>query len=191
MSAVLPLFENTIRPPSEALLVMVYDELRRLAARQMADLGNTGQTLQPTALVHEAWLRLTRRSPGTWNNRNHFFRTAALAMRCILVDRARRNSSRKRYGTQVELDQAEKVPAAMTEPDQHILAVDECLRRMERDYPECARIVQLKFFAGLTNQETAALLGASLRSVERHWAFARARLYQMMGSPALPLPPET
>jgi RNA polymerase sigma factor (TIGR02999 family) len=190
MPVVLPVSSDSSRPASETLLVMVYDELRRLAARQMADLGNAGLTLQPTALVHEAWMRLTARSPGTWNNRSHFFRTAALAMRCILVDRARRNSSRKRYGTQVELEQADKVPNGPTEPDRHILAVDECLKRMEQDHPECARIVQLKFFAGLTNQETATLLGASLRSVERHWAFARARLYQMMGSPAPPRAPD-
>lgn len=161
----------------EQLLVMVYDELRRLAARQLSEQAG-GQTLQPTALVHEAWLRLSRADDSRWKDRAHFFRTAAMAMRSVLVDRVREKCSIKRGG-QVEfvLDGGTEV---ITSPDDHLLLVDECLEIMEKENPECARIVHLKFFAGLSNEETAHLLGISLRSVERQWSFARAKLYQMI-----------
>ena len=163
----------------EELLVMVYDELRRVAASQMARGGAGGQTLQPTALVHEAWMRLSAKSADHWNDRTHFFRTAAVAMRRILVDRAREKNSLKRGGSGM-------VPPAPGDgldgfdPEARILLMDECLARMEQDHPDCAKVIQLKFFAGLSNQETAALLGSSLRTVERQWAFARAKLYQMI-----------
>jgi RNA polymerase sigma factor (TIGR02999 family) len=172
-------------PPlrGEQLLVMVYDELRRLAASQLSGQGG-GQTLQPTALVHEAWLRLAGTGGSLWKDRTHFFRTAAMAMRNVLVDRVREKTSLKRAG-QVEfvLDGGAEV---MTAPDDHLLLIDECLEIMERENPECARIVHLKFFAGLSNEETADLLGLSLRSVERQWAFARAKLYQMIRGRAQP-----
>jgi len=171
--------ENQSPAVAEDLLAIVYDELRRLAATQMNRQGNASLTLQPTALVHEAWLRLTSNTPRRWNNRSHFFRTAAMAMRCILVDRAREKSSRKRAGFRVDVSFADNV-ATDSDLERHILAVDECLEQMETEHPDCAKVVQLKFFAGLTNEETADLLGVSLRRVERHWAFARAKLYQMI-----------
>ena len=174
------LLETYDPPASGELLVMVYEELRRLAARQMAWQGG-GQTLQPTALVHEAWMKLASKDPDTWKDRTHFFRTAAVAMRRILVDRAREKSSQKRGGTWVDLPLSAEI-AAEQDPEAHILIVDECLARMEKEHPDCARVVQLKFFAGLSNEQTAGLLGSSLRTVERQWAFARARLYQMIRS---------
>jgi RNA polymerase sigma factor (TIGR02999 family) len=171
---------QTERSPSSAdLLVMVYEELRGLAARQMA--GQGGQTMQPTALVHEAWMRLASKDADTWKDRAHFFRTAAVAMRRILVDRAREKSSLKRGGSWVDLPLSADI-AVEQDPEAHILILDECLARMEREHPDCAKVVQLKFFAGLSNEETSALLGSSLRTVERQWAFARAKLYQMIRS---------
>jgi RNA polymerase sigma factor (TIGR02999 family) len=168
--------ENHDKPPAGDLLAMVYEELRGLAARQMSRFGDGVQTLQPTALVHEAWLRLTSKNPGSWNSSHHFFCTAAIAMRRILVDRVRHKCSHKRTAVPLDLNPA---------PDTHdsesrILAVDDCLRHLETVDPDCAKVVQLKFFGGLTNQETAELLGTSLRNVERRWAFARAKLYQMI-----------
>lgn len=166
----------------ENLLVMVYDELRRLAAMQMGRQNGGVQTLQPTALVHEAWLRLSSANSGQWKDQQHFFRTAAVAMRQILVDRARgRNALKRGGGARVDLESAGEI-APEQDPEAHLLIMDDCLARMEIDHPECARVVQLKFFAGLSNQETAEMLGASLRTVERQWAFARAKLYQMIRS---------
>jgi len=158
---------------------MVYDELRRVAASQMARGGAGGHTLQPTALVHEAWMRLTTKNADYWNDRAHFFRTAAVAMRRILVDRAREKNSLKRGGSGMD----PQVPGDSLDgfdPESRILLMDECLAQMEQDHPDCAKVIQLKFFAGLSNQETAALLGSSLRTVERQWAFARSKLYQMI-----------
>jgi RNA polymerase sigma factor (TIGR02999 family) len=155
---------------------MVYEELRGLAARQMSRFGDGVQTLQPTALVHEAWLRLTSKNPGSWNSSHHFFCTAAIAMRRILVDRVRHKCSLKRTAVPLDLDPAPE----MHDSESRILAVDDCLRHLETVDPDCAKVVQLKFFGGLTNQETAELLGTSLRNVERRWAFARAKLYQMI-----------
>lgn len=164
-------------PSSDELLALVYDELRRLAARQLAREGQ-GQTLQPTALVHEAWLRLADGKNREWQDRTHFFRASALAMRRILVDRAREKNSLKRGG-KVEFQLHEGAEVMMVR-DNHLLVIDECLERMETDNPECSRIVHLKFFAGLSNEETATLLGLPLRSIERQWAFARAKLFQMI-----------
>lgn len=158
---------------------MVYEELRGLAARQMTRFGDGVQTLQPTALVHEAWLRLTSKNPGTWNSSHHFFCTAAIAMRRILVDRVRHKCSLKRTTVPLDLNLAHDAPD-MHGSESRILAVDDCLRHLEIAEPDCARVVQLKFFGGLTNQETAEMLGTSLRNVERQWAFARAKLYQMI-----------
>jgi RNA polymerase sigma factor (TIGR02999 family) len=158
------------------LLTMVYTELRRLAASRMANQA-PGHTLQPTALVHEAWLRLHDTDHARWNNREHFFRAAAIAMRQILVDHARSKGRLKRHSLQGDFP--EEI-AASQNPESDILLINECLDRLEVSHPECARVVQLKFFAGLSNQETAELLGISLRSLERMWAFARATLFQMI-----------
>jgi len=148
---------------SEELLPLVYDELRHLAEARMAQ-ESAGQTLQPTALVHDAWLRLTVEGDRTWQNRAHFFRAAALAMRRILVDRARHKSSLKCGGQRERVD-IESVDLTVATPD---------------DNPETARIVNLKFFGGLTNQEVAKTAGVSERTVERQWAYAKARLYRMI-----------
>ena len=163
---------------SEELLPLVYDELRRLASAQMAGEA-AGQTLQPTALVHEAWLRLVKEDGRTWRNRAHFFRAAALAMRRILVDRARHKLSLKRGagGERVPLDD---VDVAMPTTDDRVLLVDQNLERLEKEDPESARVIMLKFFGGLTNKEVAGILGVTERSVERQWAYAKAALFELM-----------
>ncbi len=162
--------------PSERLLPLVYDELRRLAAsRMMGEMP--GQTLQPTALVHEAWLRLEDGSGITWENRAHFFAAAARAMRRILVDRARRKSAfKRRTGERFPDPAADSLP----ERDDHILLIHESLARLEVEDPEAAEIVLLKFFSGLGSKEIAGMTGGSVRSVERRWTLAKARLYQMI-----------
>lgn len=162
--------------PSERLLPMVYDELRRLAASRMVG-ESSGHTLQPTALVHEAWLRLEGGGEGTWENQAHFFGAAARAMRRILVDRARRKSAIKRQlGDPLADFSADRHP----EQDDHILLIHESLARLEKEDPEAAEIVLLKFFSGLGSKEIARLTGSSVRSVERCWTLAKARLYQMI-----------
>lgn len=163
--------------PSDQLLPLVYEELRAMAAAKMADQA-AGQTLQPTALVHEVWLRLNH-SGRMWESRAQFYRTAAVAMRCILIDRARAKSSVKRAGGWQRLDIAQLDPAAV-EPGEHLLLVDESLKRLEREDPESAEIVMLKFFTGLSNKDTARTLGVSETTVERRWAFAKACLVQIM-----------
>ena len=163
---------------SEDLLPLIYEELRRLAAARMAGEA-AGQTLQPTALVHEAWLRLVNEGGRTWKNRAHFFRAAAQAMRRILVDRARQKLSIKRGsgGEKIAIDEID-LPAATV--DDRVLLVDQNLERLEVDDPESARIVSLKFFGGLTNKEVAKILGVTERSVERQWAYAKASLLEMI-----------
>lgn len=136
-------------------------------------------TLQPTALVHEAWLRLAGTGERNWNNRVHFFRAAALAMRRILVDRARQKSSLKGGGLRSDMDSAALTSPDVT-PDERLVLIDESLQRLEKEDPESARIVLLKFFAGLTNQEVAGTLGVTVRTVERQWAYAKASLFQLM-----------
>ena len=163
---------------SEELLPLVYDELRHLAEARLAQ-ESAGQTLQPTALVHEAWLRLAAEGEQTWQNRTHFFRAAALAMRRILVDRARQKSSLKRGGHQERLD-IENLDLTAATPDDKVLLVDEALNQLEAQDPESARIVGLKFFGGLTNLEVAKILGVTERTVERQWAYAKASLYRII-----------
>lgn len=161
---------------SEELLPLVYNELRQLAAARMAQEA-AGHTLQPTALVHEAWLRLAGHTEQSWQNRAHFFAAAAEAMRRILIERARRKSRLKRGSGQALLDIAElDVMAVM--PDDKILLVDEALAQLQAEDPEKARIVSLKFFAGLTNEQIAELLHVNERTVRRQWNFARAWLFE-------------
>jgi RNA polymerase sigma factor (TIGR02999 family) len=163
---------------SSEILPLVYEELRRQAAVQLAR-QQGGQTLQPTALVHEAWLRLVADGDRTWRDREHFFRAAAQAMRHILVDRARNKLSLKRGGCaeKISLEYLEIAAPAM---DNRVLLVDQCLDRLEKEDPESARIISLKFFAGLTNREVAAVLNATERSIERQWAYARAALFKLI-----------
>ncbi|MEO7100630.1 MAG: ECF-type sigma factor [Luteolibacter sp.] len=163
--------------PSEELLPLVYEELRGLAAARMAGAG--GQTLQPTALVHEAWLRLAGHSDRNWNDRAHFFRAAAQAMRCILVDRARQKSSLKRGHERERIDIAD-LDIGATGPDERVLLVSEMLDLLEREHPESARIVMLKFFGGLTNREVARADGVTERTIEMKWSYARTRLFQLI-----------
>jgi RNA polymerase sigma factor (TIGR02999 family) len=160
---------------SEQLLPLVYEELRRLAAARMAHEA-AGHTLQPTALVHEAWLRLVGGQPQSWQNRAHFFGAAAEAMRRILIERARRKSRLKRGSGQAPLDIADfDVIAAM--PDDKILLVDEALEQLKLADPDKAKIVMLKFFAGMTNEQVAEILQVNERTVRRQWEFARAWLF--------------
>ncbi|MBB5350057.1 RNA polymerase sigma factor (TIGR02999 family) [Haloferula luteola] len=158
---------------SSQLLPLVYDELRSLAARQMAR-ERAHQTLQPTALVHEAWLKLGHEDLA-WNDREHFFRAAAQAMRRILVDRVREKSALKR-GEGIPLLDLDQLDIAATGEDERILQIDEALTILEKDDPDVARVVSLKFFGGLTNKEIAKMDGVSERTIERHWAYAKARL---------------
>ncbi len=159
------------------LLPLVYEELRKLAAHRMANEPER-QTLQPTALVHEAWLRLVGDDQQVqFRNRAHFFAAAAEAMRRILIENARRKA-RLKHGGSLERVELEGLPVAAPNPDETLLALDEALKRLERDDPERARLVSLKFFAGFRNQEAAGLLGVTERTVERKWAFARAWLFR-------------
>jgi RNA polymerase sigma factor (TIGR02999 family) len=162
------------RQASEDLLPLVYQELRRLAAAKMAR-EIQGQTIQPTELVHEAWLRLVGNATPNWENRIHFLGAAAEAMRRILVDRARRKSAIKHGGGQQRLD-IEGLDLAATTADDKVLLIDEALERLRAEDPEKARIVTLKFFGGLTNQEIADHLKIGERTVERQWAFAKVWL---------------
>jgi len=161
------------------LLPLVYDELRRLAAAKLAQ-ENPGQTLQPTALVHEAFLRLMGGDQGAnWQHRGHFFAAAAEAMRRILVENARRKK-RLRHGGgrhRVELTEVELADQHRTDS---LLALDVALERLAAVEPEVAKVVELRYFAGLTAEQAAEALGISLRTAKRHWAFAKAWLYQQL-----------
>lgn len=161
---------------AEKLLPLVYAELRRLAAARMSR-EMAGQTLQPTALVHEAWLRLVADGDKTWQNRGHFFGAAAEAMRRILIEKARHKSRLKHGGGQVRMN-IEDLELAETTPDDKVLLVDEALGRLKHDDPELERIVVLKFFGGLSNAEIADVLGVANRTLDRQWAFAKAWLYR-------------
>jgi RNA polymerase sigma factor (TIGR02999 family) len=160
---------------AEQLLPLVYDELRRLAAQKLAE-EKPGQTLQATALVHEAYLRLVGNSAQPWNSRGHFLCAAAEAMRRILIEQARRKGSVKHGGglRRVHLDEAS--PADAHGDNANLLAIDEALTRLAQHEPARAELVKLRFFAGLTMPEAAAALGISLATAERYWVFARAWL---------------
>jgi RNA polymerase sigma factor (TIGR02999 family) len=159
---------------ADELLALVHDELRRVAAHKMAGEA-PGHTLQPTALVHEAWLHLGGDRQPTWKNRAHFFGAAAEAMRRILVDRAREKQALKRGGhlQRVDLDAIE-LPSPM--PDDELLALDEALERLATVDIRAAQMVKLCFFVGLTQEEAARELGVSLATAERVWGFARSWL---------------
>jgi RNA polymerase sigma factor (TIGR02999 family) len=162
---------------AEELLPLVYDELRRLATHKMAN-EKPGQTLQATALVHEAWLRLVGQDQQHYRGRRQFFGAASEAMRRILVDRARRRRTARHGGTQ------ERVPLEAAEiacsNDELILRVHEALDRLAREDPERAEVVKLRFFVGLGNQEAANVLQVNERTVRRHWNLAKAWLYEAM-----------
>ena len=159
---------------ADELLPLVYEELRSLAARRMAGEA-AGHTLQPTALVHEAWLRLVRSPDQTWQNRAHFFRTAAECMRRILIDRARRKQQIRHGGGQERVS-LEGLDIADDHDGLRLLHVNEALDRLALQDATKAEIVKLRFFAGLENREIAEMLGLSERTVERAWRFAKAWL---------------
>jgi RNA polymerase sigma factor (TIGR02999 family) len=160
------------------LLPAVYDRLRRLAGQMLAQ-EKPGQTLQPTALVHEAYLRLLGDSDLTWEDRRHFYGAAALAMRRILVDRARRRG-RLKHGAGRRREELVDA-AAVAEPESlDIVAVDEAIRRLEEEDPRAAQVVMLRFFGGLSEDDTGRALGISPRTVRREWVYAKAWLYRAL-----------
>ena len=161
--------------PARELLPLVYDELRRLAAQRLAKEA-PGQTLQATALVHEAYLRLVGESPDRpWDGRGHFFAAAAEAMRRILVEQARRRHRLKRGGDRARVD-LDQVDLAAPGSDDDVLALDEALERLAQIEPVKAQVVQLRVFAGLTIGQVAEVLGLSISTTDRYWAYARAWL---------------
>jgi RNA polymerase sigma factor (TIGR02999 family) len=158
---------------AEKLLPLVYNELRRLAAMKLSR-EKPGQTLDATGLVHEAYLRLLgRRSPSSYKDRGHFFAAAASAMRRILIDRARSKQTQK-HGGGLKRQRLESVGAQ--EPDEDLLVLDEALKKLAASDPLKARLVELRYFAGLTGHQTAQILGISSTTADRHWAYARAWL---------------
>lgn len=179
---------------AEQLLPLVYDELRKLAAQKLAQ-ESPGQTLQATALVHEAYLRLVGASPNPqslsaegqgephWNSRGHFFAAAAEAMRRILIDQTRQKQSLRRGGGRERLD-LEHVPIIAPEPSLEVLAVDEALERFEQVDPLKARLVKLRYFAGLTIPQAADALGISSTTADRYWSYARAWLHAELSKDA-------
>jgi RNA polymerase sigma factor (TIGR02999 family) len=158
------------------LLPLIYEELRKLAAAKMAQ-ELPGQTLQPTALVHEAWLRLIGGQEVRFEGRGHFFAAAAEAMRRILIDRAREKQSLKR-GAGAERVDLDNLELAVQADDATLLDVNEALEKLAKEDPDSAEFIKLRFFAGLTNSEAAQVLGIPERTARRHWSYARAWLYQ-------------
>jgi RNA polymerase sigma factor (TIGR02999 family) len=180
---------------AEGLLPLVYDELRRLAAVQLAQ-EKPGQTLQATALVHEAWLRLVGSKPEeserTWEGRRHFFAAAAEAMRRILIENARRKKC-PRHGGALRRVELEEVEIAAPLPDEELLALHEALDRLAELDPAAADLIKLRFFAGLTHEQAAQLLGLNRSAADRTWLFARAWLFREIrgDGPASPHPDQS
>src|SRR5258707_10903913 len=160
---------------AEKLLELLYEELRRLAASKMAREA-PGQTLQPTALVHEAWLRLVGSQNPKFENRAHFFSAAAEAMRRILIDRAR-YKLRIRHGGNLERVDLEGLDLAAPADDGQLVAVHEALDSLAKDHPVQAEVVKLRYFVGMTNEETAEVLGVSIATVKNYWTFARTWIF--------------
>ena len=173
---------------AEQLLPLVYDELRKLAARRLAQ-EKAGQTIQATALVHEAYLRLVTPSKSSssperdkhWDSRGHFFAAAAEAMRRILIEQARRKQ-RERHGGGLRRVELVTEDVAIPPGDEQVLLLDEALSKLSRIRPQAAQLVQLRFFAGLTVEEAAPVVGISVRTARRLWVFARAWLRREMES---------
>ena len=176
VTRILAAIEHGDPQAAEQLLPLVYEELRRLAAQKLAH-EKPGQTLQATALVHEAYLRLVEKDQARrWDGRGHFFAAAAQAMRRILIDRAREKGREKRGGKLQRLDIDALDLAAKVTPDQ-LLAVDDALSRLAAEDPTAARIVELRYFAGMTVDEAGQALGISTTTAYRHWNYARAWLH--------------
>jgi RNA polymerase sigma factor (TIGR02999 family) len=165
---------------TEKLLPLVYNELRRLAAHKMAS-EPAGHTLQPTALVHEAWLKLVDPPSQSWQNRAHFFGAAAEAMRRILIARARRKHTQRRGAGTAHLD-LDELEIASPAPDDQLLALNDALDRFAALEPEQAELVKLRYFVGLKIEEAAEILGISKATATRWWAYARAWLFHEVQS---------
>jgi len=163
----------------ERLLARVYDELRRHAGARMRN-ERPGHTLQPTALVHEAWMRLVQGEP-KWDNRAHFFGAAAEAMRRILIEHARKRASHKRGGGALRVTFAE-MHVQSADPDLDLLSMNRALDALEEHDERLSLVVKLRYFAGMTVEETAEVLGQSPATVKRDWAYARAWLYERIGA---------
>ncbi len=163
---------------AEELLPLVYDELRRLAAHKLAR-ERPGQTLQATALVHEAWLRLVREEDRSWNDSKRFFCAAATAMRRILIENARRKKSAKHGGNLVRVDLEDVAPAVPVRSEE-LLALDEALERLAAEDADAARLVDLRCFAGLGHQEAAQIMGLTRGEADALWAYARAWLFEAL-----------
>ncbi len=163
---------------AQELLPLVYQELRKLAAHKMAGQA-PGHTLQPTALVHEAWLRLVGNKPSQFAGRAHFFAAAAEAMRHILIDSARRKRAERHGGGQVRVD-IEAVEIASLANDDELLAVHDALDKLAAEDSKKAELAKLRYFVGMTFEEAAEVLGISVATAKRHWAYARAFLYEEM-----------
>lgn len=161
---------------AEALLPLVYDELRKLAAAKMAR-EPAGHTLQPTALVHEAWLRISQAQGAKWNGRGHFFGAAAEAMRRILIENARRKKAAKHGGGQERLN-IQEFDFAAAIPDDELLAVSDALERFAAQDKQKAELVKLRYFVGMTTEEAAKVLGISIPTADRWWNYSRAWLFE-------------
>ncbi|WP_161814045.1 ECF-type sigma factor [Steroidobacter agaridevorans] len=172
---------HELEPSIEALLPAVYDELRRLAATQIARRAHDA-TLQPTALVHEAWLRLTRSESADWESRAHFIAAAAEAMRHILIDRARRRRALRHGGGNHHVNVDEVDLAATSEEDDQLLAVSTAIDKLEGEHPQIAELVKLRYFVGLEVKEAALALNVSRATANRWWTFARTWIYSELRS---------
>ena len=160
---------------AEELLPLVYEELRHLASRKMSR-ESPGQTLQATALVHEAYIRLVGAEAQNWKGRTHFFTAAAEAMRRILIENARRKQRLKRGGGQKKVDLEDAEPA-VAEPAEDIVALNEAMEKLALEDPIKANLVKLRYFAGLTVKQAAEILGISQATAERYWSYARVWLF--------------
>ena len=180
VTRILTAIEQGDAQATDELLPLVYEELRRLAASKMAN-ERAGHTLQPTALVHEAWLKLVDAPAQSWQNRAHFFGAAAEAMRRILIDRARRKKRQRRGSGAVHLD-ADEFEIAAPAPDDQLLKLNDALDRFAVLEPQQAELVKLRYFVGLKIEEAAEVLGISEATAKRWWAYARAWLFDAMQS---------
>jgi RNA polymerase sigma factor (TIGR02999 family) len=175
-TVMLAAIKNGDREAGEQLLTLVYDELRRVAASKLAH-ESPGQTLQPTALVHEAWLRLAGDKSPPFRDRAHFFRASAEAMRRILIDRARRKKTQRHGGGFHRIDfDAESFDFAGPSAGDQLLALDEALEKFTAVHPVQCELVQLRYFAGLTNEEVSEVMGISVSTAKNYWTFSRAWL---------------
>jgi RNA polymerase sigma factor (TIGR02999 family) len=184
ITRILDAIEQGEAQAADQLLPLVYDELRQLAAQKLAQ-EKPGQSLNATALVHEAYLRLVRsgEAPGaaepSWHSRGHFFAAAAEAMRRILIEKARRKQRLRHGGGRRRLDLA-RLDLGEEEGSDEFVALDEALERLDGEEPVAAQVVKLRYFAGLSIEQTAAALGISVRTTNRHWAYARAWLFRQL-----------